>query len=198
MPDPARSKSVGAHWLRGGAAAVRGSGASLKRRSPRREGRRCKGFAFEWYMDVPRPRVGAGCETTRRTKSPCSGGPRPKPRLSPGTTISDGSARSEAPALALQRRTHASSVGRRSKKGARHHVAPLEIPLRWERVSERALRLDLHVGTFPVKESSAAGEIRRLCVAGPVPHWRRSRSAGGAVQPGVARQGLMSSPPRRV
>ena len=90
------------------------------------------------------------------------------------------------------------SIGRRSKKEARHHVAPLEIPLRWERVSERALRLDLHVGTFPVKESSAAGEIRRLCVAGPVPHWRRSRSAGGAVQPGVARQGLMSSPPRRV
>ena len=49
-----------------------------KRRSPRREGRRCKGFAFEWYMDVPRPRVGAGRATTRRTRTPCSGGPRPK------------------------------------------------------------------------------------------------------------------------
>ena len=45
------------------------------------EGRRCKGISSERYMDVPRPRVGAGRGTTRRTKSPCSGGPRPKARL---------------------------------------------------------------------------------------------------------------------
>ncbi len=49
-----------------------------KRKTPRREGRRCKGISSERYMDVPRPRVGAGRATTRRTKSPCSGGPRPK------------------------------------------------------------------------------------------------------------------------
>ena len=157
MPDPASLKSAGVCRLREGAAAVRGSGASLrgeprqcgcrapvslasagaavmrgsgaspdcavpgsnrraqaihgllapdprttasfatwmsvassiparawrrqgppKRRTPRREGRRCKGISSERYMDVPRPRVGAGRETTRRTKSPCSGGPRPK------------------------------------------------------------------------------------------------------------------------
>ena len=75
-----------------------------------------------------------GCPWLRRSRlrhappkrgTPCSDGPRPKPRLSPGTTISGGPARSEAPALALQRRTHASSVGRRSKKrGATSCRAP--------------------------------------------------------------------------
>ena len=40
------------------------------------EGRRCKGISSERYMDVPRPRVGAGRGTTRRTKSPCRDGPR--------------------------------------------------------------------------------------------------------------------------
>ena len=48
-----------------------------------REGRRCKGISSERYMDVPRPRVGAGRGTTRRTKSPCSGGPRPKRSFCP-------------------------------------------------------------------------------------------------------------------
>ena len=62
-----------------------------------REGRRCKGISSERYMDVPRPRVGAGRETTRRTKSPCSGGPRPKRSLCP---CSRGSPRSPwTPAL---------------------------------------------------------------------------------------------------
>ena len=54
-----------------------------KRGAPRREGRRCKGISSERYMDVPRPRVGAGRATTRRTKSPCSGGPRPKRSFCP-------------------------------------------------------------------------------------------------------------------
>lgn len=33
---------------------------------------------FEWHRDVPRPRVGAGRGTMRRTRAPCSGGPLPK------------------------------------------------------------------------------------------------------------------------
>ena len=68
-----------------------------KRRTPRREGRRCKGISSERYMDVPRPRVGAGRGTTRRTKSPCSGGPRPKRGCCP---CSGGPTRSEVLALA--------------------------------------------------------------------------------------------------
>ena len=54
-----------------------------KRKTPRREGRRCKGISSERYMDVPRPRIGAGRGTTRRTKSPCSGGPGPKRSFCP-------------------------------------------------------------------------------------------------------------------
>ena len=120
VPDPARSKSAGVHWLRGeprqcgdrahrlippslaptgerrpSMACLRPIPAPprlspsgcpwLRRRrlrhaapklgTPHREGRRCKGISSERYMDVPRPRVGAGRGTTRRTKSPCSGGP---------------------------------------------------------------------------------------------------------------------------
>ena len=54
------------------------AGFSMPRRSGEhhgREGRRYVGVLPERYMDVPRPRVGAGRGTTRRTKSPCSGGP---------------------------------------------------------------------------------------------------------------------------
>src|SRR5690606_15632451 len=44
------------------------------------------------------------------------------------------------------------------------------------------------VSTSPVKEISRPGGR----------YWRGSRPAGGGGVPGVARQGLMSSPPRRV
>ena len=142
MRDPARLKSAGAHWLRGGARQcgdrahrlvapsmaptgerrpsmaclrpipalprlsppgcprlrrygpkrVGGNGwapamgealCPPKRGTSRREGRRCKGVSSERHMDVPRPRVGAGRGTTRRTRTPCSGGPHPKRSFCP-------------------------------------------------------------------------------------------------------------------
>ncbi len=79
IPAPPRLSPIGCPWLR----RCRLRHAPPKRRSPRREGRRCKGISSERYMDVPRPRVGAGRGTTRRTKSPCSGGPRPKRSFCP-------------------------------------------------------------------------------------------------------------------
>ena len=78
IPAPPRLSPSGCPWLR----RRRLRHAAPKRGTPRREGRRCKGISSERYMDVPRPRVGAGRGTTRRTKSPCSGGPGPKPMLS--------------------------------------------------------------------------------------------------------------------
>ena len=147
VPDPARSKSAGVHWLRGEPRQCgdrahrlippsmaptgerRPSMACLRpipappRLSPLgcpwlrrcrlgevegnvhrngenhgREGRRCKGISSERYMDVPRPRVGAGRGTTRRTKSPCSGGPAPKRSFCP---CSGGSPRSRQTAMLL-------------------------------------------------------------------------------------------------
>ena len=93
IPAPPRLSPAQCPWLR----RCRLRHASSKRGVPHREGRRCKGISSERYMDVPRPRVGAGRATTRRTKSPCSGGP----------------ARSEA--LALAAAAHAPSDGRRTK-----------------------------------------------------------------------------------
>ena len=114
IPAPPRLSPDGCPWLR----RSRLRHVPPKRRSPRREGRRCKGFAFEWYMDVPRPRVGAGRGTTRRTRTPCSDGPRPKPRLSPDTAISDGSPRSQgAPALFKLARSGITPSGEEAKKG---------------------------------------------------------------------------------
>ena len=75
IPAPPRLSPSGCPWLR---RCRPGEVEGNVRRSGEhhgREGRRCKGISSERYMDVPRPRVGAGRGTTRRTKSPCSGGP---------------------------------------------------------------------------------------------------------------------------
>ena len=93
-----------------------------KRGTPRREGRRCKGISSERYMDVPRPRVGAGRGTTRRTKSPCSGGPRTKARLYSDLAAAAPTRKAlqqpngcspGASALTDQRGNHTPSVGRK-------------------------------------------------------------------------------------
>ena len=78
IPAPPRLSPAEVPWLR--RRRLRQHEGNTRRSEERhgREGRRCKGISSERYMDVPRPRVGAGRETTRRTKSPCSGGPRPK------------------------------------------------------------------------------------------------------------------------
>ncbi len=78
IPAPPRLSPLGCPWLRRCRFRQHEGNARRSGEHHGREGRRCKGISSERYMDVPRPRVGAGRETTRRTKSPCSGGPRPK------------------------------------------------------------------------------------------------------------------------
>ena len=83
IPALPRLSPSGCPWLRRYWLRHAESNVPPKRGVPNREGRRCKGISSERYMDVPRPRVGAGRATTRRTKSPCSGGPRPKRSFCP-------------------------------------------------------------------------------------------------------------------
>ena len=75
IPAPPRLSPPQCPWLR--RSCLRQVEGKARRSQERHdcEGRRCKGISSERYMDVPRPRVGAGRGTTRRTKSPCSGGP---------------------------------------------------------------------------------------------------------------------------
>ena len=76
IPAPPRLSPTGCPWLRRCRPGEVEGNARRSGEHHGREGRRCKGISSERYMDVPRPRVGAGRGTTRRTKSPCSGGPR--------------------------------------------------------------------------------------------------------------------------
>ncbi len=83
IPALPRLSPAGCPWLRRCRLREAEGNARRSKERPRREGRRCKGISSERYMDVPRPRVGAGRGTTRRTKSPCSGGPGPKRSFCP-------------------------------------------------------------------------------------------------------------------
>ena len=88
IPAPPRLSPLGCPWLRRCRFRQHEGNARRSGEHHGREGRRCKGIsseriAFVWSPDVPRPRVGAGRATTRRTKSPCSDGPRPKRSFCP-------------------------------------------------------------------------------------------------------------------
>ena len=76
IPAPPRLSPPECPWLRRCRPRQLEGNARRSEERHHREGRRCKGISSERDMDVPRPRVGAGRGTTRRTKSPCSDGPR--------------------------------------------------------------------------------------------------------------------------
>ena len=99
IPVLPRLSPPGCPWLRRYRLRHDESNVPPKRGAPSREGRRCVGVLPERYMDVPRPRVGAGRGTTRRAAPPRSGGPTRR-RGFRSCLAAPAPARSEAFALA--------------------------------------------------------------------------------------------------
>ena len=94
IPAPPRLSPLGCPWLRRCRLGEVEGNVRRNGENHGREGRRCKGISSERYMDVPRPRVGAGRGTTRRTKSPCSGGPARRALQQPNGCSREASIRS--------------------------------------------------------------------------------------------------------